>query len=163
MKNLSIIDGLFVLSKKELILFYKHVYEQGRQNGILIEAGIIQDNQDSLSENLNVFLAEQSQTPDKTPKKHPTEICPFFDDSDFKEEWNEFQIVRKRKKASITERSTRYLLEKMMEYSEERKEIAIEIVRQSYMSGWSNIFPIKSPKNATPVKQSREEIWRNNY
>lgn len=160
MKKLSVIDGLYVLSKKDLINLYKHVYEQGCQNGVLIEAGIGQDN---LTENLNVFLKEQEQLPAARIKKSLIEICPFYSDPDFKTEWKEFEIVRKRKKASITERSTGILLKKMMDISKGEKQLSIDIVKQSYLAGWSDIYALKSQKNGTGVKQSRENVWRDSY
>ena len=160
MKKLSVKDGNYILTKHELKELYLHVYEIGRQNGVLMDGIGVTDN---VQENLNKFMEFQDETRKRKAKKSYAEICPFFNDEDFQIEWEEFYLVRKKKKSSLTERGTNILLKKIMEFSSGKKEAAIEIVKQSYMSGWSTVYELKNKKSDAGVKQSREEIWRNSY
>jgi len=70
-----------------------------------------------------------------------------FFDSEFSEIWKEFLQVKKKKKASLTIRAQKTQLEKLLKYSDGKKEIAREILEKSVNAGWLDIYPLKENQN----------------
>lgn len=63
-------------------------------------------------------------------------------DTRFKKTLLKFAEFRKKIKKPIKEASKEQFLKKLIKYSENNKEIAIEILNNSIANGWQGIFPL---------------------
>lgn len=157
MKKLSIKDGSYVLTEDELKELYIYIHDIGRQNGVLMEGVGIED---KVKENLEEFMEFQDGLKKGKSKKSLIDVCPFFYDTDFATIWKEFSDVRKKKKASQTDRSFHSLVSKVMEFSNGDKAIAIKIVEQSADSGWTDIYALKEQKNNFVTTQKKDTVTK---
>lgn len=79
----------------------------------------------------------------------------FFKDS-FQSIWfDEFLPLKVRKKASLTERALTDQLNKIQKFSKGDFEIALEILKKSVNSGWSDFYELKDNKQPTNKLGSR--------
>lgn len=86
------------------------------------------------------------------------DLCPFFYDDDFQNSWKDYVAVRKKKKASSSERAIKTIIKKLIEHSFGNKETAIQIIDQSSLNGWSDIYPLKNKTQINShAKQDRTE------
>ena len=68
----------------------------------------------------------------------------FFENENFVEVWNEFVELKKRKKASTTDRALNSNLNKLEKLSGGSIEKSVEIVSRSCNSGWLDFYQIKN-------------------
>jgi len=120
------------------------------------------------------------KTKDKTKKKEIAEKSaivkfPFLEDESFKqfkymfessefiEYWLEFEKVRKKKKASNSNIAYKSLLNKLHKFSGGLIVISIEMIEKSIISGWSDIYELKTNYNnkSQPKKYSFETEEQN--
>lgn len=83
-------------------------------------------------------------------------ICYFYNEIEFQEVWKEFELVRKKKKASTSERAYKRILKNLMDYSDGDINKAILIVSKSADSGWSDLYAVKNNKtenNGSRIEQ----------
>lgn len=78
----------------------------------------------------------------------------FTNHSEFSQLWDEFMDIRKKKKASQTDRAIKGLLKRLTEYSNGNDEIAIKILEKSCDMGWKDVFPL-------PITESKNIIDKN--
>jgi len=78
----------------------------------------------------------------------------FFADKQFSEIWDEFIKLKKRKKASTTEKILSKQLKNLEILSNNNVNLAIEIVEKSVVSGWSDLYELKNQNNGTSKSQS---------
>lgn len=76
----------------------------------------------------------------KPPRYNPSDDLVFFNDSDFQEVWKDYKAVRTRKKASNSDRAIKSIIKKLVDYSGDCKQEAINIIAKSADSGWSDIY-----------------------
>jgi len=95
---------------------------------------------------------------DKKEKYKPAEDLSFFNDSDFKEVWEDFISVRTKKKASKSDRAIRSVVSKLKEYSRNNKEIAMKILENSADSGWPNVYELRQDKPTQAMDHGRKNF-----
>lgn len=76
---------------------------------------------------------------------------PFFKDEFAKIWFNEFIPLKKKKKASITDRALKSQLKKIAGISNSNFNIALEILEKSVNSGWTDFYELKT--NGTPKRK----------
>jgi hypothetical protein len=113
---------------------------------------------DNIQENETVLKIEENKPEKKAKKLNTTKgkvdiipafysNYPFFKD-EFKDLWfNEFFPLKKRKKASLSERALTSQLNKINKYSLGIYEIAFEILEKSVNSGWTDFYELKNNSN----------------
>jgi len=75
----------------------------------------------------------------------------FFKD-DFAEIWkNEFIPLKKKKKASVTDRALKSQLNKIKKLSGNNYDIALQILEKTVNSGWTDFYQLKENEIKTPV------------
>lgn len=76
-------------------------------------------------------------------KYNPITDCSFFNDTDFKEAWQSWNIVRQKKKCSNSDRAIKMAVNKLMGLSVGDKVKAIQILDQSAHKGYSDLYELK--------------------
>lgn len=90
-------------------------------------------------------------TENESVKTGYREIFSFFSNSKFSELWEEFLKLKRRKKASTADVQLSSQLNKLVEISENKIEIALKIIEKSVNSGWPDFYPLKDgPKQFSP-------------
>lgn len=88
----------------------------------------------------------------------------WFKDKNFSEAWDEWQDVRKSKKASKTERAYKRALNKLKDLSGNDKEKAIKILLQSADNGWTDLYPLKeNSQNDNNYKSKKTKLPNLDY
>ncbi len=85
----------------------------------------------------------------KKEKYNPKRDLLFFDDPDFKEVWKDYISVRTKKKAVNSDRAIRSIICKLKVYSDNNKQLSIEVLENSINGGWSDIWEPKNKKVET--------------
>jgi len=68
---------------------------------------------------------------------------PIFHDTEFNEAFNDFLSMRKKIKKPATERAIKLLLKKVLLLSNNNKDKAIEIIDQSTVNCWQDLYQLK--------------------
>ncbi len=68
---------------------------------------------------------------------------PIFQDNEFNEAFMDFLNMRKKIKKPATERAVKLLLKKVLQLSNNNKERAIEIIDQSTVNCWQDLYQLK--------------------
>lgn len=71
----------------------------------------------------------------------------FMKHPNFQPLWQEFMDIRKKKKASQTERAIKSLLKRLVDFSEGDDNKAIKILERSCDMGWKDVFPLREQEN----------------
>ena len=74
----------------------------------------------------------------------------FFETDKYLELWKEFISLKKRKKASVTDRALRSQLKKLTSMSQDSEDIYL-ILENSVNKGWLDFYPLKENKTASKV------------
>lgn len=70
----------------------------------------------------------------------------FFSFADFKFMWDEFEKLKKRKKASTNERILENQFKKLLKISKENYDVALSVLTKSVNSGWTDFYEPKEDK-----------------
>ena len=77
---------------------------------------------------------------------------------------NDFEDMRKSIKKPITNRAREMIVKKLHEYSNGNLDIMVEILNQSIVNCWSNVYPLKknnnNKKNLSPLEIAMLEVKR---
>ncbi len=97
----------------------------------------------------------------KKRKTVPLEKGYDFFKNEFQEVWeNEFIPMKKKKKASTSEKAIKRQLNKIQKYSGGNYDVALEILEKSVDSGWTDVYPLKNtqykPNPGTSFKNKRK-------
>lgn len=79
----------------------------------------------------------------------------FMSHPDFQTLWQEFMDIRKKKKASQTERAIKSLLKRLVDFSEGDDNKAIKILERSCDMGWKDVFPLRE-------QETKDTLIKNN-
>jgi RNA polymerase subunit RPABC4/transcription elongation factor Spt4 len=72
------------------------------------------------------------------PDSEQSEICPYWNDSEFREAWIGHREVRKSKKGSLSDRADNQILRKLTGIT---KAEAIAELDRSANAGWTSVYP----------------------
>lgn len=87
----------------------------------------------------------------------------FFKD-DFAEWWfDEFIPLKKRKKASVTDRALKTQLEKIKKFSGGNFQKALEILKKSCNSGWTDVYELKENQTIIPALSGQAVPFDTDY
>ena len=102
---------------------------------------------------INGLQESEQIKPVVTDRYNPIDDLSFFNDKDFQLVWNEYMSIRKRKKASNTDRAIKQAITCLNGLCKGNKKKAIAIVDQSVNSGWTGLF---EPKDyIVPVSEKK--------
>lgn len=90
---------------------------------------------------------------DLTFTKHP----------DFQPLWNEFMDIRKKKKASQTDRAIKSLLKRLLALSDGDDNKAIKILEKSCDMGWKDVFPLKEQEAKNVIERNVNEFVKRSW
>lgn len=110
--------------------------------------------------NAKATLKQKASYKDKDNNKNKEKIYSDFDffKNEFKEIWlNEFISLKKRKKASVSDRSLKSGMKKIKEYSKGNYQRALKILQKSVDSGWTDFYELKE-ENTTIYKEDKKII-----
>lgn len=96
-----------------------------------------------LSNIKNNSLKDTVSIKPKDEKYNPETDCPFWNDPDFKDAFQSWQVVRVKKRCANTDRAYKAITKKIMEYSGGKKEIAIKILDKSSFKGYTDLYPLE--------------------
>jgi len=87
----------------------------------------------------------------------------FTNHPDFQPLWNEFMDIRKKKKASQTDRAIKSLLKRLLALSDGDDDKAIKILEKSCDMGWKDVFPLKEQETKNVIERNVNEFVKRSW
>ena len=152
------------------IEYYDKRKETSRENGKKGGRPMIINQLDKNENNLNNLnkpkkprtTLSDTDTDTDTVKKEIKELYKkhlFFNDKEFCDWWDEFLKVKKRKKASLSEKALSDQIVKVDKWSSGNVGIALQIVKKSVNGGWSDLYEPKENEFVKPSTTERPMVW----